>query len=742
MGAVLAARKKYMDIKELILKIIKDKDYRPRTMDSIYSELLSEDIDFVEFFQSVNRLEEEGQIVITQRGKIMPFESSGYFVGTFRSSQKDFGFVTPKEEGKADFFIPPDKTMGAIDGDTVLCVLIEAEEGKSDVARVTKILSHSLESVIGTLKRLPTKGKKGRQLYTLIPDNKKYNFTVICTAGEGIEAHPGHKVEVRLVKYPKAGVAARGEIIKDFGGAYTKEANYEAVLCENSIKMFFDKQTLKEADAEAEDIPDTADGREDIRDKIIFTIDGEDAKDLDDAVSVEKTDSGYLLGVHIADVSHYVRQGSALDKEAYERGTSVYFVDQVVPMLPKALSNGICSLNPSVPRRCLSAFVSIDKNGTIIGCDIKKTLIESKVRGVYSEVNDLFEKGEDSEFYSKYSILYPDTLPVMKELYRLLAKRSHQRGALELETAEAKILVDENGVPFDIIKRERGDAEKLIEQFMLAANEGVANWLYDMSMPCVYRIHEDPDPDKIHRFAIFAHNMGLSTSAFGAKKLHPSMFTKLLEQAKEMGISTTVSYLLLRSLSKAKYSESPSPHFGLCIDKYCHFTSPIRRYPDLATHRIISNILVGNISDSSSAYLSAFAQKAAVRSTENEQKAVNAERDIEDLYKCIYMQAYLGEEFDAVISSVTNFGLFCELPNTCEGMIPVTKLNGYYVYHEESCSLSCGDSIYRLGDSIRVRVEEIDLISRKIEMSLADTVRQRVRIVTKKQDFRKPKRRR
>ncbi|MBE6572976.1 MAG: ribonuclease R [Ruminococcaceae bacterium] len=730
-----------MEIRDKILEIIKDKDYRPKTIDAFYSELISEGADFVELFQAVNRLEEEGEIIITQRGKIMPFESSGYFIGTFRASQKDFGFVTPKDGDRADFFIPPDKTMGAIDGDTVLCSLIETEEGKSDVARITKIIAHSLETVIGTLKKLPTRGKKGRQLYTIVPDNKKYNFTVICTSNEGIIPKPGNKVEVRIVKFPKAGSAAKGEIIRDFGGAYTREANYEAVLHENSIKTEFNKETLREADIEAQDIPDCADEREDIRDRMIFTIDGADAKDLDDAVSVERTENGYILGVHIADVSHYVRQGSALDKEAIERGTSVYFVDQVVPMLPKALSNGICSLNPNEPRRALSAFISIDKSGNLLGCDLKKTLIESKVRGVYSEVNDLFEKGSKSEFFDKYSQLYPDTLPIMEELYRILAAKSHKRGALELETSEAKILVDENGIPCDIIKRERGDAQKLIEQFMLAANEGVANWLHDMSMPCVYRIHEDPDPDKIHRFAIFAHNLGLSTSAFSAKKLHPSMFTRLLEEAKEMGIGTTVSYLLLRSLSKAKYSESPSPHFGLCIDKYCHFTSPIRRYPDLATHRIISNILVGNISDSSASYLSSYAQKAAARSTENEQKAVSAERDIEDLYKCIYMQAYLGEEFDAVISSVTNFGIFCELGNTCEGLIPITKLDGYYIYNEETCSLRCGDKAYRLGDSVRVRVDEIDLIARKIEMSLAGSTGERyipnrsVRIKTRPQSY-------
>lgn len=704
-------------IKEKILELIGEKDYRPMTIDGLFGHI--PEYDYNELYNAVYELEDEGKIIITQRGKIMSFEGSGFFMGKFRASQKDFGFVTPDEEGRADFFVPPDKTMGALDGDRVVCALIEQDREKSDVVQITKIISHSLESVIGTLKRLAVTGKKGRQLYTIEPDSKKYNFSIICTPGEDIIPRVGNKVEVKIIKYPKPGVAARGEIIKDFGAAESREANYASILHENKIKTFFDKETLRQADLEAADIPDTADGRLDLRDRIIFTIDGADAKDLDDAVSVEKTAEGYTLGVHIADVSHYVRQGSAIDKEAFARGTSVYFTDQVVPMLPKSLSNGICSLNMGAPRRTLSAFVYIDTKGNIIGCDLQKTLIESRVRGVYSEVNDIIEKGEGSGFYPKYAVLFPDTLPVMLELYELLANKSKARGALELESTEARIIVDENALPIAIEKRERGEAEKLIEQFMLAANEGVANWLNDMAMPCVYRIHEDPDPEKIHRFALFAHNLGLDTSALGAKKLHPSMFSKILSQARQEGYANTVSYMLLRSLSKAKYSHVPSPHFGLGIEKYCHFTSPIRRYPDLATHRIISNILVGNISSASASYLSSYAQRAAVSSSENEQRAVAAEREIEDLYKCLYMAQFVGEEFDAVVSSVTNFGLFCELENTCEGMIPIITLDGYYVYDEASCSLNCGISSYRLGDKVRVVIESADPILRKVEMRLA-----------------------
>lgn len=707
-----------MEIKEKIIELITAPDYKPSTADIIYSHIAGESfIDYNTFYSELYELENEGEIIITKREKIMSLSGSGYILGRFRSSKKDFGFVTP-DSGERDIFIPPSKTLSAIEGDRVICEIVGHDDGKSDVGNIIKIISHSLERVIGTLKLLPIHGRKKRIVYTVEPDDKKFDFTIVCVPAPGITPVVGNKVEVEIKKYPKDNISARGEIVADFGEAYTREANYEAILHEYGIKTEFDKRALAEADMESQDIPDCADGRLDMRDKIIFTIDGSDAKDLDDAISIERNGDGYVLGVHIADVSHYVRENSALDNEAFERGTSVYFTDKVVPMLPKSLSNGICSLNADVPRRTLSAFINIDKNGGILSCDVRKTLISSKVRGVYSEVNDIIEKGENSEFYNKYSVLFPDTLPVMLELYYKLDRRSAARGALDLETSEAQILVDENSLPCGIVRRTRGTAEKLIEQFMLAANEGVANWLSDMDMPCVYRVHDDPDPEKIHRFALFAHNLGIDTSALNSKKLHPSMFSKILKEAKEKDIGTTVSYVLLRSLSKAKYSSQANPHFGLCIDKYCHFTSPIRRYPDLSVHRIISNIISGNISDASASYFSSFAQKSAEKSSENELRAQSAERDIDDLYKCIYMLDYIGEEFDAVISSVNAFGFFAELDNTCEGLVPISSLDGYYIYDENTYSLTLGKKSYKLGDRVRVVIEDVDIISRKIDMQL------------------------
>ena len=389
-------------------------------------------------------------------------------------------------------------------------------------------------------------------------------------------------------------------------------------------------------------------------------------------------------------------------------------------MLPKTLSNGICSLNEEEDRRTLSCFVTLDKKGKIISCDIKKSLIKSKVRGVYSEVNDILDKGEGSEYYDKYSCLFPDTLPTALELYKILAKKSSLRGAMELETTESIIHLDETGYPDSITKRERGISERLIEQFMLCANEAVANWLFDMSMPCVYRIHEKPDAEKIHSFALFAHNSGLDAGVLAAKNIHPSMLSRILRQAKEKGIGATVSNVLLRCLSKAKYSPEASLHFGLCIDKYCHFTSPIRRYPDLATHRIISNILSGNISEVSANYLYSFAARAAEKSSENEIRAMNAERDIENMYKCLYLYQYIGKEFEAIVCSVTSFGFFAELENTCEGLVPIGSLEGEYIFDEGSYSLLCGSKRITLGQRVRVTVEDVNVTERKITFSACD----------------------
>ena len=548
-----------------------------------------------------------------------------------------------------------------------------------------------------------------------MPDNKRLNFDIIIEKDFLLDADVGDKVEVEITKYPTASNAGKGKIVTVFGESDSLLANYNAILHSNNIKTLFPKNVLELADSLA-NTPVIPDGRLDLRDKTIFTIDGKDAKDLDDAVSVEKTEDGFILGVHIADVSGYVTENSEIDKEAFVRGTSVYFADKVVPMLPKALSNGICSLNAGVDRYTLSAFMTLDKKGEILDVDIKESIINSKVRGVYSELNDVIDRGNDSPYYEKYAPVLKETLPAMLELYGILDKKSAKRGALDIETSEAKILVNEYNEPTEIIRTQRGITEMLIEQFMLCANEGVANWLSWRDMPCVYRIHESPDPEKIRGFDLFAHNLGINTSPLHSKTLHPTALRKVLSEAKDKGLDGILSKILLRSLMKAKYSSSCSPHFGLAIDKYCHFTSPIRRYPDLATHRIIKMVLKGQINEGNVGKYTAFATQAAISSSENEVKAQMAEREIEDLYKSVYMMSFIGETFKGVITGVTSFGFFVELENTCEGLVPIASLDGYYDFDERSYTLSNGQDKYYLGMEVEVCIEDVDIITRKTDM--------------------------
>ena len=489
-----------------------------------------------------------------------------------------------------------------------------------------------------------------------------------------------------------------------------------AVLHDHGVRTSFPPEVIENA-KEVSGAPVTLDGRLDLRDAVIFTVDGADSKDLDDAISVVKTDEGYELGVHIADVSHYVREDTPLDTEAFARGTSVYFSDMVVPMLPVELSNGICSLNGGVDRYALSAFMTIDNYGNIVDTMVEKTVIRSCLRGVYSELNDVISRGSRSQYYEKYSVL-GDSLRDCIDLYKILAHKSHKRGAVELETTESKIVVDENKNPVKIVKRDRGLSERMIEQFMLAANEAVATWLYNKKMPCVYRVHEEPSEGKLTTLKVFAANAGLDGRALHEKNLKASALQGILEQAKAKGIDTVISTVVLRSMMKARYSDACSPHFGLAIDKYCHFTSPIRRYPDLCTHRIISDILEGRMDEHRRAYMQKFAAHAALASSENERRAMSAERDIEDLYRTVYMSSRIGQRYEGHVCSLTGFGMFVELDNTCEGLIPINTMHGYFTYNERNMTLQSKTRVYRLGDKVRVKIASADIISRRVYMEL------------------------
>jgi len=717
-----------MDLYEKIREYISDRRYVPVKFEELF-DVFSEKASLGEFTQAVAKLGDNGALVYVKKGKIASTEASGYLRGTFRSNAKGFGFFIPDEEFRrrtgGDLYISSENTADAVNDDIVLAVMTqEAKAGdtRGGEGRIVKIIEHRLTAVIGTLRTLPALTKRGTPRSYVKPDDRRLNFTVLIDESTSIK--PGSKVEAEITEYPTMTLAAKGRIIKDFGESESSEANYAAILHENGVKINFDAETLKEAERVAA-MPLTADGRTNLRDNVIITIDSSDAKDLDDAVSVERTEAGYILGVHIADVSQYVRAGTPLDDEAMERGTSIYFADKVVPMLPEVISNGCCSLNAETDKYTLSAFVELDAEGEIVGSELKETIIRSSVRGVYSEINDILEKKTDSEFYDKYKPVHNGALDDMTDLFNLLEAKSRRRGALEIETAESKIIL-EDGKPVDIVKRERGLSERYIEQFMLCANEAVANWLFWQDMPCVYRVHERPSPEKMQIFTVFAHNLGLDTTALKTKNIHSTALGQILRQAKTTDIGNTVSYILLRSLMKAKYSSTPAPHFGLAIEKYCHFTSPIRRYPDLATHRIIKAVLHGEAKGTFLNALVGFADKAAVQSTENEMKAVGAERDIDDLYKTLYMLGHVGEIFDGIISSVTAFGLFVELPNTCEGLVPISSLNGYFNYDERQMTLSCGYTVYTLGKKVSVQIESADVISRRVEMRIVTSERDTV----------------
>ncbi len=553
--------------------------------------------------------------------------------------------------------------------------------------------------------------RKGGKRFVLIPDDAKIAIYPELTSLEGI--NPGDKIEARLLR--KNPYKLECEPLVNFGKTESREANYSAILSECGIDVDFTKEEEAEASFFASR-PIELGERADFREKIIFTIDGEGAKDLDDAISLSRLrGGGYELGVHIADVSHYVAERSHLDRAVMARGTSVYFTDKVVPMLPTSLSNGACSLNANEDKYALSAIIKLSRSGEILDVEITPSLIRSKLRGIYSEVNAIFEKRADEKILEKYKSVIP-TLEKMRGLYLILKSKSEKRGALELDSPEAEILLDEKGAPYDIVKRERGDAEKLIEAFMLTANEAVATKLYDAKIPCVYRVHEPPAPDKLTEFLNYAHNMGFDTSYISREKCEPADFARLLDAATEKGVSLPLSYSMLRSMSKAKYSAERMDHFGLALSKYCHFTSPIRRLSDLATHRIIRKVL---LEGKRPEIYASYAKRAAAAASDGELRALSAERRIENLYKVIYMQSRIGEEFEATVSSVTSFGLFCMPENTCEGLVPISELGANFIFDEKNLTIRSRELIYKLGDKVRVRLEEADIIRGKLRYSIS-----------------------
>lgn len=681
--------------------------YKPDKIYKHFSEIPRKEIT-----KTLEDLTAEGKIMRNKKNYYAHSEHFGCFVGIYQATEKKYAFVIPDSTPKKDdIFIPPGKNNGAFEGDRVL-VRITEERRKSDelleTGEVIKILGRSKRDLIGTLKL-----EKGR--YYLIPNSRK-NPEVEISKRKLLNAVPGDQIAASIVFYgdSKNKYIPQGMVREILGKTNTMEAAIAGILHSNNIKPEFPEAVIQEAQNVSLETCDLT-GRLDLRDKKIFTIDGDHSKDFDDAVSLEKLSNGdYELGVHIADVSHFVKPNCSLDTEAYIRGTSVYYADRVIPMLPVALSNGICSLNPNEERYAFSVIMILDASGNRKKFTCTKSVIRSCARMTYNNVNKILEN--DPELCKKYAFI-KDILMEMNSLAKKRMQLRFQRGAIELGIEESEILCDENGKAIGVQIRKRGEAEKLIEEFMLLANETVAEYMFSSSTPCVYRIHEKPDPEKLRTFASFArlfgYRMNLKTPD------DPHQLQEILNKSFEHPEQKILANMLLRSMAKARYSPECIGHYGLGAKFYLHFTSPIRRYPDLIVHRMLARKLEGSTFTKEDQETCA---EASDQSSNREVAADTAERDVEKLYMADYLSAFIGDEFDAVISSVQNFGIFVELDNGIEGLIRVEALqDDYYVFDPERLSFTGkrAGKRFTVGNPIHVRLLSSSNVTGLIDFELA-----------------------
>ena len=667
-----------------------------------------------ELKDALDSLIADGKVMKNKKNRFAVSAHYGCVAGTYLATERAFGFVTPDvAEGEPkpdDLFIPPNAGGGAWHGDRVLVKLTERKNGRGRrEATVIRVLRRAGNELTGALVQ------RGNA-YFVQPTSKKYPEIMVDRHSLG-DARVGDRVAVSVSHYGDEKIMPQGVIQADLGEDGTMEASIAAILHENAVFDFFPDEVLRQADAIPQEVdPAALHGRLDLRDKLIFTIDGDDAKDFDDAVSLDRLDNGhYLLGVHIADVSHYVTPGSPLDQEAYRRGTSVYYPGHVVPMLPFALSHGICSLNPDVDRLTFSALMEVDKDGRRYGAKFAKSVIRSGARMTYNKVNRIL--AGDKGLREEYAFLV-ETAEKMNDLAHALYKRRIERGALELDIPEAQITVDENGQPVAIQYRDRGESEKLIEEFMLQANEAVAEYMCKRGFPTVYRVHENPDPEKLRVFAQFARPFGYRIDP--SRPEDTFQFQTVLRGAKNDPRQRILPTLLLRSLARARYADECIGHYGLKAKFYLHFTSPIRRYPDLVAHRMLQKALTG---EAFTAADENWCEDAAAQSTTREQAADNCERDIDKLYIAAYMKQFIGEEFDAEVSGVQAFGVFAALENGCEGLIRIELLAGdYYQYDEQHMALVGRHTGKRftIGTPIRVKLIAASEVTGQIDFAPAE----------------------
>ncbi|CDZ74605.1 Ribonuclease R [Peptoniphilus sp. ING2-D1G] len=689
-------------IKEKIIEVLEGR--APMKKENIAKLFEIKNKEKSDFYKVLKSLKDEGKLH-EMDSKFFVIDGKKYRRGIIQGNDKGFGFLL--QEGE-DVFIPEPSMKGALNQDEVIVKILEETSGHSLEGKVIDIIKRANDKIVGVY-------KSSKKFGFVIPDESKIAYDIYVAKNDSMGAKDGQKVVVFITQWPQKGKKPEGKIIKILGYQNEKGVDILSIAAQLNIPMDFSEETISKAKEIPQEVsPSEMESRVDLRDKTTFTIDGADSKDFDDAVSIEILENGnYLLGVHIADVSHYVKQNDPIDEDAYIRGNSVYLVDKVIPMLPEELSNEICSLNEGADRLCLSVMMEISQNGKAKSHKIAETVIRSSKRLIYDHVSDLYEKNIVDESVKGFE----KDLLLMFELSKKLRKNRMNRGAIDFDFPESYIEVDENGRPTDIKRAERRSGNKLIEEFMLICNETVAEQFFWMDVPFLYRIHENPDEEKIETLNKIIRHLGFKLQT---QNLSPKDVQELIEDVKGKDEELFVSTLVLRSLKKARYSEFNEIHFGLSSKYYTHFTAPIRRYSDLTIHRIIKESINNNLSAKRINYYERILPEIAKQTSRTEKISQEAERRVEDVKFAEYMQGKIGEEFDGIISSITSFGIFVQLKNTIEGLASYTSMDEYYEFNEDQIIAVSRDSnkVYRIGDKVLIRVVGADNIKGTIDFEL------------------------
>ena len=690
--------------KERILAYMESEGYVPIKRRDMRAMLSVPQEDREKFENLINELIAEGRVFETKKGKLASPKDLQMATGTFIGHARGFGFVTP-DAGGEDIFIPASETMGAMQKDRVLYkVLHKAEKGKKEDGVIVRILERGQQRIVGTFEA----GSKGYGF--VVADDKKIAKDIFISRENTKGAVTGHKVVVEITDYGEDRRNPEGKVIEILGHINDPGVDILSVIRRYELAVEFPEEVYAEIEHLGTEVAEAdKKGREDLRDLLTITIDGADAKDLDDAVSLKRLGNGnFELGVHIADVSHYVRENTALDKEAYARGTSVYLVDRVIPMLPHKLSNGICSLNPHVDRLALSCLMEVNGRGEVVSHRILESVINSDYRMTYTAVREILEDGAPA-LLEQYAEILP-MLEDMEELRQILGEKRRKRGSVNFDLPESKIILDENGKPIDIKPYEKSIATNMIEEFMLVCNETIAENSFWQEMPFMYRSHQEPDEDKLEKMEQFLRGFGYYLRKKDGE-IHPRELQKVLQKAEETDEERIITRMVLRSMMQARYTAENGGHFGLAAKYYCHFTSPIRRYPDLEIHRMIKKMLHGELDEKASAYYRRKMPDWAKHCSKQERVAEDAERDTDALKKVEFMEDKVGQIYEGIISGVTNWGIYVELPNTIEGMVALSQMDDDYYEFDEKKMLVFGKRTkksYRLGDKVVVSVAKVD----------------------------------